>query len=261
MRFLLSIALCIFIAYQEDVIASKLLEKLNLLGIHSDSLSSPGIEKIALTLFDSISVDLPPPDGGVIITAPRIAERYSFYGMPCLKSYFLQPPGKIIGGSWGYTDYWVLFNTCDTTFYYFASSVDNFSETIRSCLETVINQDKQIELIEFYLNTLTAFNRYYILKRAADFEGIFRQIIIDPSEPTRYSIADWQREQKIVDENVYPIYIERVNQDYHIKLYSWYFGNGNVEYWYFEITPLSFKIIEHKVVLENIGPFIPAWEY
>ena len=237
------------------VASDYLIEKKALLGCQVDTDSLPEIEVVALKKIDSMKVV---ETLNKFECFPEIWGRQFFARIPCLKSYYL----------WACLDVndmpkdvyrMILFNVCDSSVYHFGGDLATFSQVMRLYLQQDLLAKEVLEVLEFYLNTLSIENPYYIVGSGDDFQRVYDEHSTGDLEKdtTFYKIWEWQRDKNLVDRFVHPPKAKKLRGGFEIEFYSWEYYDGNIEYWRFKVVAGNVELVKHAVLMERVGPRRP----
>ena len=216
-------------------------------GVAKDTLSLQDTEAIALKKIDSLKVA---ETSEAFYKYPSIIGRYSFDDLACIKMYSLYTGTGIIG--WWQDNYEkFLFNSCNVALYHFGGGAESFSAVMAPYLWIIIRQDRVLQLIDFYLNTLSVSDPYHIIDSFEDYVAIW--------ETSQAKIL-WEDDEIESDKNlakdlIKPIKIRRQGLTSEVELYTWEVGYGKIEYWHFKVTRHSFEVLERTELLEEMGPY------
>lgn len=249
--FLLLLALLLYIPSQKTHAAEYRILEERMMGVMADSTVLLAAESIAVKLIDSIQIaDIKGSRLEQFYGFPRIIERYRFDKLPHVELYHMMPGKSYAMNSPLDAFYWVLFNSNNDDIYYFAGDVKDFSRVIQNDLN-LMPEGQIIPLVEFYLNTLSTVDPYWVLKT----DDTFRQLC-DLPRATEYTLRkksellnDIEAVGKVVSEPK----IERENDSIDVRLYSWRHHDGAIQYWHFRISGYSFDVIDSSTALLHVG--------
>jgi hypothetical protein len=186
-------------------------------------------------------------------------EMYSFHEMPFIKLYiFGRPPTPVAEDQAAC----VLFNEHDSTLYYFDGYSPSFSKVIKPCLKDVITENKLLDLITLYINTISIDNYRIILSDIATYKYIWNQALERQTIPELYDSLMILSEQDIkeITSDKYSIgtiinYVS-TNNYYDIFLTTWEFRHGTIERWNFRISENVFDVKWRYPINIHKGPWL-----
>lgn len=250
-RFATILALCLFVPFLKTPAAEYRIFDEQMMGVIADRVVVPAAESVAVNLIDSIQVaEIRGSRLEQFYGFPRIIERYRFEKLPNVELYHMMPGESYVMNSPLEIYYWVLFNARNNGIYYFAGDVEDFSRVMENDLSQ-LPEAEIIPLIEFYLNTLSPFDPYWVLKD----NDTFRQLCDLPraTENTLIKKSELIEEIEEVEKVVGEPKIERGSGFTDIKLYSWRHHDGAIQYWQFRISGGHFETIDSSTILEHVG--------
>lgn len=221
-----------------------------LAGVYEDTLSSGKLDSVAIAMLGSRK------KGDIFgdeFQYTGVEVRFSFSRFPCISMYRLErQPVSVLTAL---NPDWVLFNSCDSTIYQFGiGSLTDFRRVMRSFLKDSLNQSSIIEMLSLYLNTRSIGAPITILTSYEDFDNLFGKPGTFDAGPL-YSDEERMRDRRLVKKTLKPMRLVKSYDTYEAEFYTWCYATGNIEHWFFEISPVSLQLFDHSVVLENIGPY------
>jgi hypothetical protein len=244
------IAALITISHISEFKAVENIENLHLFGINADSTSATDIDSLALANFDSIKTLS--PINGQDIFKPEIDLSYSFSDLPCIKLYHLRP-----GDNTDMTERdpkrWVLFNSCDTTSYYFGGDISKFSDFFKEYIRSDTTQQRIVDILALYLNSTKPRDPYYILNKIDDFSDICNYYIKNGG--TFVDTSELKTDKIAVKKYIGPIKFNKIENGYNIELVTWEYFDGELSYWNFEIADGRMRVIDKEREIINVGPY------
>ena len=194
--------------------------------------------------------------GAPFLTYTRVKYEAKFNEIQNITMYYLE--GDQISPDARQDPYlFVLFNTKDSSLYHFGGDTYRFSLVFRNYLKTQIDNDNNIiKLLEFYLNTISPDDPYYILKKPADLILAYSGYLsYDFGDTIYFPNIETQSSPKFMDEYIRPLLLVREGGRIRAEFYTWDQSYGDLEYWRFEISSEFIQIVERRLVLTQIGPY------
>ena len=154
----------------------------------------------------------------------------------------------------------LLFNCSDSALYHFDGYAPRFALVFQQYLPEVITDGNIIELIELYLNTLSANADYYIIGSSDDYRKIWLEDIasFDLKPPIPY-----YKSEELIEDDIKKVAgticqpeIYNEGNYYEIFLYTWTKKLGKIEYWIFRISNITFVNYYHETKIEGVGPYV-----
>lgn len=226
------------------------MQEIDLGGIYEDTLCSDELDSVAIAMLGSRK------KGDIFgdeFEYTGVDVRFSFSIFPCVSIYRLgRQPVSVLTEL---DSDWVLFNGCDSTIHQFGlGTIIDFRRVMRSFLKDSLTESSIMELLTLYLNTRSIRAPITILTSYDDFENLFGRPGAFDAGPL-YSDEERMRDRRSVKKTLKPMRFAKSYNTYEVEFYTWCYSSGNIERWYFEVSPVSLQVFDHSVVLENVGPY------
>ena len=156
----------------------------------------------------------------------------------------------------------ILFNEYDSTLYQFDGYGPNFSKLMRPYLPMVIKENRLIDLIKLYINTLAPANCRIIISGIDTYKELWRQALDDKYLPEEYEALKVVYQKDIAEIEDYPDEFSVIThfntnaQYYDIYLATWDLKYGLIEKWHFCVSENVFEVKERYAVLIHKGPWL-----
>ena len=236
----------------------------NILGCHQESLDVIGSSDFVINEYIKSNY-------GYTAHAPEFAfkinKAYGFEYYPCLKLLDIYPKSGNTSNRQNLRGD-ILYNLCDSTLYNFGEGIEQFSRVTNINSNTLAGQSSIIDIFKLYLNTLRHFNNYYIIYSADSLQLIWRHYtdafdsaFIKAGLPFIISYDEDELSANIntISKVAKAPNIEIKKDKFEIRLYSWEYYRGLVEYWEFAIDQTGIKQMKHKKLMESMGPCPTGW--
>ncbi len=178
---------------------------------------------------------------------------FSFEELPGLKLYLFS------GAVFLQDDYYcVLFNANDSTVYPFDTGGPRFSRVISSYLPKIIEENKILDLINFYINTLSGNVPFYIVSDVEDYETLWEEEFEYAAKLYPPAVDSIKKAAEEDIDEVKKLIHERLLYDndgyYIIRVTTWEKARGNLESWEFRVSESVFEVKSRVTYFLGKGP-------
>lgn len=235
-------------------------------GINEDSVVMPNFETIAIAKICSLnSVE------GIFkfYHEPKVVGRCAFSEFPCIRLYYLND-GSLSSGLLENPQKRIIFNICDTTIYYYGGGEPAFSSVFRQYIPAILEEDKSLDFIEFYLNTISSRMSYHVLTDIGDYEQIWAAFEIDyyktytrmrDNDQDNMAGLSYATDSLVVNDinSVKDIIrgpcVVEDNGTMELEFMTWENLGGLIEKWNMEIDREGIYVKSKRTMIERVGPY------
>ncbi len=183
-----------------------------------------------------------------------IVRKYSFIDLPGLHLF-------VFAGAPSTPQVACLFNSSDSSLYYFGDCILEYSKMMSSYLRDIIIKEEFHDLILLYLNSLNNFGGYYIVEDKNEFIDIWnietKSISFIDSSDTLSIIK--RKEINEISDIYKKIDVLKLNYSksiiYQVTLITWENKYGMIEKWQFIISDKAIELKFRKPLFLNKGPW------
>jgi hypothetical protein len=242
--------ICLLVLESQTAFGGLALERLldlRLFGIHYDTINNLGLDSVIL---EKANLLREAEAGDTFSQSPEVLLMYRFNELPGISLYNLTT--YVFNQRESEENYeWLLVNSNDTTVYHFGQDIGRFSLIMGNWISPKLGDTAALNLINLFLNTNSCEEIVYILKS----REYFNRFIDERFSDYGYSNKQAKTDKKRVKHIIKPPRIERTADRINIKLYTWNYRNGALQFWNFRITEQVITIDDKCLIFENIGPY------